>query len=80
MSRKKSQAPSSRWMSFREVAEHFRVSETTVREGVGVFARLRRVPITPKRVVLVRSDVERLDREMERAARALDESDMERPD
>jgi hypothetical protein len=69
-----SRAPSSRWMSYREVADHFRVSEWTVRTGQGVFARLRRVMLTERRVVIPRSDVERLDKLMERSALALDES------
>jgi hypothetical protein len=63
--------PSKRWATFQEIADHFCVSETTVREGRGVFARLRRVPLTPGRIVVPRADFERLDREMERAAVAL---------
>jgi DNA-binding transcriptional regulator YhcF (GntR family) len=58
-------------MSIAEVATHFRVSETTVSRGLGVFGRLRRVQLTARRVVFVRTDVERLDRDMERAAVAL---------
>lgn len=55
-----------------EVAEHFRVSVTTVSRGLGVFARLRRVPLTGHRVLYVRSDVEALSRKLERAAVALE--------
>ncbi len=62
---------SSKWMTFKQVAQHFCVSEATVRLGRGVFGRLRRVPLSEKRVVVLRSDVERLDREMERAAVAI---------
>ncbi len=60
--------PSPKWMTFREVADHFRVSEATVRLGRGAFGRLRRVTITEGRTVVPRSDFERLDRDMERAA------------
>lgn len=63
---------SNRWMTFRQVADHFQVSEATVRLGRGVFARLRRVSLSRNRVVVLRADVERLDREMERAAVALE--------
>ena len=59
---------SARWMTFKEVAALFRVSEASVRLGRGVFGRLRRVQLTPNRIVLLRAEVERLDREMERAA------------
>lgn len=58
----------SKWMTFREVADFFRVSEASVRLGRGVFGRLRRVPLSEKRIVIPRADVEKLDREMERAA------------
>ena len=61
-------APPSRWMTTKEVAELFCVSAATVSRGVGVFARLRRVPVTEKRVIYVRTDVERLSRMLERAA------------
>jgi hypothetical protein len=64
-------APSSRWMTTKEVAGHFCVSEATVRLGRGVFAHLRRVPVTEKRVVYVRTDVERLSRMLERTAVAI---------
>jgi hypothetical protein len=63
---------SNRWMTFQQVADHFQVSEATVRLGRGVFARLRRAPLSENRVVILRSDVEKLDREMERAAVALE--------
>lgn len=59
---------SKKWMSYAEVAEHFGVSEATVRLGRGAFGRLRRVALTERRVVIPRADVERLDREMERSA------------
>ena len=60
-----------KWMTFSEVAEHFTVSEATVRLGRGVFAKLRRVPLTDGRTAVLRADVERLDRELERAAQPL---------
>lgn len=66
--------PSPKWATIREVAEHFCVGETTVREGRGVFAQLRRVTLSPGRTVIPRADVEKLDRQMERAAVALDGS------
>jgi hypothetical protein len=69
--RRKTENPSTRWMSIAEVAAHFRVSETTVSRGLGVFARLRRVRLTERRIVFVRTDVERLDRQMESAAVAI---------
>ncbi|MGB8510058.1 MAG: hypothetical protein WCD76_16890 [Pyrinomonadaceae bacterium] len=62
---------SSRWMTYRQVADHFAVSEATVRLGRGVFARLRRAPLSKGRIVVLRSDVDKLDREMERAALSL---------
>lgn len=71
MGRRKAENPSTRWMSIAEVASHFRVSETTVSRGLGVFARLRRVQLTERRIIFVRTDVERLDRQMERAAVAI---------
>lgn len=61
---------SSKWMTFKEIAAHFRVSEATVRLGRGVFKKLRRVSLTAGRTVVLRADVEKLDREMERAALA----------
>lgn len=62
---------SSKWMTYQQVADHFQVSEATVRLGRGVFSRLRRVPLCNRRTVVLRADVERLDREMERAAVSL---------
>ena len=65
---------SPRWATIKEISEHFCVSEPLVREGRGVFARLRRVKLTDNRVVVLRSDFERLDREMERAAVAIEDA------
>jgi hypothetical protein len=70
--------PSPKWMTFREVADYFRVSEATVRLGRGVFARLRRVPLTENRIVVLRADFEKLDREMEQASVALQEDEPKR--
>ena len=67
---------SKRWATFREIAEHFGVSETTVRLGRGVFATLRRVPLTGDCVRVPRADFEKLDRDMERAAVALDDGNV----
>jgi hypothetical protein len=55
-------------MTFREVAELFTVDESTVRKGLGIFGRLRRIALTERRTVLVRSEVERMARELERGA------------
>jgi hypothetical protein len=65
---------SPKWITFRQVADHFQVSEATVRLGRGVFATLKRVPVGDKRVLIPRAEVERLDRALERAAVALDPS------
>jgi hypothetical protein len=70
---RKEKPRSSRWATFAEIAAHFCVSEPTVRLGRGVFAGLRRVPLTEHRIVVPRADFERLDREMERASCALDD-------
>ena len=78
--RKPERKPSARWMTYREIADHFRVSEATVRLGRGVFARLRRVALTKGRVVVPRADFEKLDRDMERAAAALDDTVSTRDD
>jgi hypothetical protein len=64
-------------MTFQQVADHFQVSEATVRLGRGVFARLKRVPLTPKRILIPRAEVERLDREMQRAAVAPDDMNLD---
>ena len=73
MSASKKRQPSAKWATYQEIADHFCVSEATVRLGRGVFGRLRRVSLTENRTVVPRADVERLDREMERASLALDE-------
>jgi hypothetical protein len=64
---------SPKWMTFRQVADHFQVSEATVRLGRGVFATLKRVPVCG-RILIPRADFHRLDRKLERAAVALDPS------
>ena len=66
--KRRERKPSHKWATFQEVADHFAVSEATVRLGRGVFAKLRRVPLTDGRTVVLRADMERLDRELERAA------------
>lgn len=66
--RKRERPPSKKWATFQEVADHFCVSEVTVRLGRGVFGRLRRAPLTDGRTVVLRADFERLDRDMEREA------------
>lgn len=63
--------PSHKWATIQEVADHFCVGRETVRAGRGVFARLRRVSLTDGRTVILRTDMERLDRELERTAQPL---------
>jgi hypothetical protein len=63
--------PSHKWATIQEVADHFCVGRETVRAGRGVFARLRRVSLTNGRTVILRTDMERLDRDMERSAQPL---------
>lgn len=64
--------PSPSWVTFQEIADHFLVGEASVRLGRGVFARLRRVQLTDKRIVVLRKDFEQLDRDMEKVAVSLD--------
>lgn len=59
--------PSTKYMTLRETGDHFCVDESTVRKGLGVFSRLLLVA-TGRRTLVLRSSVERLDRELERAA------------
>lgn len=68
---KRQRKPSFKWATLQEVADHFCVHETTVLRGVGVFAGLRRVALTEGRTVVLRSDFERLDRDLEREAQSL---------
>lgn len=69
---KKEKARSAKWATFREIADHFGVSVTTVRLGRGAFASLRRVPLSENRIAVLREDFEQLDRELEQAAVSLD--------
>jgi hypothetical protein len=69
--RQRERVASSKWATFRQIADEFCVEESTVRKGLGVFARLRRVPLGEKRTVVPRADVDKLHRELERAAVAL---------
>lgn len=71
MSSKKQTDKSSRWMTVKEVAAHYCVGETVIRDGVGDFGRLRQVRPTERCLLIPRSDVEALDRHLERAAVAL---------
>lgn len=59
--------PSAKYLTLREAADHFCVDESTIRKGLSVFARLALVP-TGRRTLVLRSSVERLDRELERVA------------
>jgi len=64
---KRNPLPSSKWMSLQQVADHYTVSEATIRQGLGVFAELATVKIGKRRLVLRRS-VDALDRRLERMA------------
>lgn len=55
-------------MTVAEAAAHFRVSQTSIYKARGVFADLRVVEINGRRMVF-RSDVEALDRELEKRAK-----------
>ncbi|MGB7925552.1 MAG: hypothetical protein WCF57_20105 [Pyrinomonadaceae bacterium] len=70
--------PSFKYMTLSECADHFCVDEKTVRTGVGIFARLQLVSPTPRRTLVLRSSVEKLDRDLERAALVTDVASIER--
>lgn len=59
--------PSLKYMTLQQAADHFCVDESTIRKGLGVFHRLALVP-TGRRTLVLRSSVDRLDRDLERAA------------
>lgn len=59
--------PSAKYMTLQQSADHYQVDESTIRKGLSVFGRLRLVP-TGRRTLVLRSSVERLDRELERSA------------
>ncbi len=59
-------------MTIKEVADYFRVSYTSAYRSRGVFASLRKVPING-RVMILRDDVEALDRLLQASARAVEE-------
>ena len=69
---KKQPKVQSPYMTIQEVADLFRVSYTSVYRSRGVFARLRRVAING-RVMILREDVEALDRQLRASARAVEE-------
>lgn len=60
---------SSKYLTVKEVADFFRVSPTSVRESRAEFGQLRRVKLG-KRTLILRADVEALDRQLERQAKA----------
>jgi hypothetical protein len=62
-----SKKESARYMSLQEVADHYRISEATVRLGHKPFDQLYTVKVGKRRLVL-RSSVDALDRRLERAA------------
>jgi hypothetical protein len=57
--------PSARYMTLQQAADHYCVDESTIRKGLGVFDQLALIP-TGRRTLVLRSSVERLDRELER--------------
>lgn len=59
--------PSFKYMTLTQAADHFCVDESTIRKGLGLFKRLALVP-TGRRTLVLRSSVNRLDREFERMA------------
>lgn len=62
-------ALSTKYMTLQQCADHYQVDESTIRKGLGVFNRLALVP-TGRRTLVLRSSVEKLDRELERDALA----------
>lgn len=58
------------FMSRSEVAEHFRVNETTVRRNRGHFAEIRRTKISTGKFLYLRADVEAVSRKLELSAYA----------
>lgn len=69
---KKQPKVESPYMTIQEVADLFRVSYSSIYKSRGVFARLRKVAIN-KRVMILREDVEALDRMLQASARAVEE-------
>lgn len=64
---KQDRKPSIKWTTVQEVADHFCVSQSTVLQGIGAFASLRRAKLG-KRTLILRADVDKLNRELERKA------------
>lgn len=58
---------SAKYMTLRQAADHYCVDESTIRKGLGVFNRLALIS-TCRRTIILRSSVERLDRDLERTA------------
>lgn len=58
------------YMTIAETASYFRVSTTSIYKGRGVFAALRIVPVNGRKLVL-RSSVEKLDRQLQQPAEVL---------
>jgi hypothetical protein len=57
--------PSERYMTLQQTADHYCVDESTIRKGLGVFHQLALIS-TGRRTLVLRSSVEKLDREFER--------------
>lgn len=62
--------PSFKYLTLQATADHYCVDESTIRKGVGVFGQLILVQPTPRRTLVLRSSVDKLDRALERAALA----------
>jgi hypothetical protein len=62
----RTRALSPKYMTLQQAADHYQVSESSIRKGLAVFSRLALIP-TGRRTLVLRSSVERLDRELERS-------------
>lgn len=66
ISRRKRQL-SHKWATLQETADNFCTSTTSIRLGRGPYARLKRASVGG-RILILRSSVDKLDRELERSA------------
>jgi hypothetical protein len=80
MAKKPDKAKPSPYMTLKEAARHFRVDESTIRKGCGVFALLRitTTDLAPSRKrgrkLVMRESVERVDAILEKRAAAASDS------
>ncbi len=77
--KKLTRSESSRYMTLQQAADHYCVTEAAIRQGCGPLKQLRTVKIGKRRLVL-RSDVEALDRKLERGARSLVITEVKQPE